>query len=38
MTKADLHCYRKIYLIMCICGYVGTYHVCDLIINGTITI
>ena len=33
-----IHCHRKINSIMCVCGYVGTYHACDHVINGTITI
>ena len=33
-----LYYHRKINSITCICGYVGTYHACDHVINGTITI
>ena len=33
-----LYCHRKINSITCVCGYVGTNHTCDHVINGTITI
>ena len=33
-----LYFHRKINSITCVCGYVGTYHACGHIINGTIAI
>lgn len=36
--KTTLHCHREIDFITCICGYVGTYHASNFVINGTITI
>ena len=36
--RVALYCHRKINSITWICGNVGVYHVCDHIINGTITI
>ena len=36
--KMALYCHRKINSITCVCGYVGTYHACDHVVNGTITI
>ena len=33
-----LYCQKKINFITCICGNVGTYHACDHVIYGTITI
>lgn len=33
-----LYCHREINSITCICGYLGTNHPCDFVINGTITI
>ena len=38
MSRITLTCHRKVNFIACICGYVGTYHICDLAINGIITI
>ena len=37
MGKINLHCNRKVNSITCICGYIGTYHISDLVIAGTIT-
>ena len=36
--KMALYFHRKINSITCVCGYVGTYHACGHIINGTIAI
>ena len=33
-----LYCRRKSNSITCVCGYLGKYHVCDHVVNGTITI
>ena len=38
MSKITLYSNIKINSVTCICGYVGTYHTCDHVMNGTITI
>ena len=38
MSKITLYCHRKINSFMCICGYAETYHTCDHVIDGAITI